>query len=266
MEDFSSDSILQMWKKGYSSQLNKYSKFRDAEQFHRIAEMCAPGQSYYYILNFTDISLDFIHPNVEHVIGINPVNVTMATLLKNCLENELKSIHIKEAICTDFITNYLAQEDYLSYKIIYTYKCTGRKGKNQTMLIQSTPLSLTKEGKIEHVFGLHTDISHLGNITTDWISFISLNGKQSYLNIKAEQVSFDPRFANLKKETITTDLTKREKEIVKLMSQGHTAKAISEKLFISFNTTRTHRKNILFKTNCSNTAELMAKCLAEGVI
>ncbi|WP_040415976.1 response regulator transcription factor [Cyclobacterium qasimii] len=134
------------------------------------------------------------------------------------------------------------------------------------MMIQTTALSLSETGKIEHFFVIHSDISHLGNVSTDWISFRSLNGKKSYLKIKAHHGRFDPKLANLENFSSTSGLTKRELEIVKLMSQGLSAKAISEKLHISFNTTRTHRQNILSKTNASNTAELIAKCLSEGVL
>ncbi|MBB6328505.1 hypothetical protein FHS59_004161 [Algoriphagus iocasae] len=42
MEDFSSDSIMQLWKKEYSSCLSKYSKFDATHQFHQIAGMCTP--------------------------------------------------------------------------------------------------------------------------------------------------------------------------------------------------------------------------------
>lgn len=266
MDSFSTDNIMKLWKKEYSSRLSKYSKFDATHQFHQIVGMSAPGLSFYYIFNFSDLSFDFIHPSIEQVIGIKPKDVTMEELLKNSPPQELQIIQKKEKITTDFMYNFLAQEDYLSYKIIYAYKCKGREGRIQTMLIQSTPISLTEEGKIEHVFGIHTDITHLGNVTTDWISFVSLDGKKSYLSIKAEHGYFDPKLANQEKTSVTDHLTKREKEIVKLMSLGLSAKAISEKLFISFNTTRTHRKNILKKTSCSNTAELMTKCMLEGII
>ncbi len=52
------------------------------------------------------------------------------------------------------------------------------------------------------------------------------------------------------------DLTKREAEIVELLCKGKTTKEIADLLFVSFETVKQHRKNILLKTNCINTAEL----------
>ena len=52
-------------------------------------------------------------------------------------------------------------------------------------------------------------------------------------------------------------LTMREIEILGLIMQGFTNKEISLKLFISFETVRSHRKNILEKTRARNTAALI---------
>lgn len=266
MDDFLSDKVMHLWKKEYSSQLKKYTKYETTDQFHHIANMCAPGKSYYYILNLSNFGFDFIHPNVETIVGIRHELANMDTLLSVAPPEELEMIEKKEKIVYEFIQSFKNPQDILSYKIVYTYRCKGLKNKIQTMMFQSTILTLTETGKIEHAFVIHSDISYLGNVTTDWVSFISLDDKPSYLNIKAESTRFDPKFSSQKKTNFTSELTKRELEIVKLMSQGLSASAISEKLFISFHTARTHRKNILFKTNSKNTAELIAKCLAEGVV
>jgi DNA-binding CsgD family transcriptional regulator len=55
----------------------------------------------------------------------------------------------------------------------------------------------------------------------------------------------------------TYHLSEREKEILSLIIEGYTNKNISKKLFISFETVRSHRKKILAKTKCKNTALLL---------
>lgn len=52
-------------------------------------------------------------------------------------------------------------------------------------------------------------------------------------------------------------LSEREKEILKLIIQGHTSKEIAEKLKISKLTVDTHRKNIQQKLDVGNIAELI---------
>lgn len=56
------------------------------------------------------------------------------------------------------------------------------------------------------------------------------------------------------------DLTRREKEIIKLIIEGLTNELIAEKLFLSPLTVSTHRKNVLSKLNLKNTAMLVKYC------
>jgi DNA-binding NarL/FixJ family response regulator len=56
------------------------------------------------------------------------------------------------------------------------------------------------------------------------------------------------------------DLTKREKEVIKLIIDGLTNELIAERLFLSPLTVSTHRKNVLSKLNLKNTAMLVKYC------
>jgi FixJ family two-component response regulator len=47
-------------------------------------------------------------------------------------------------------------------------------------------------------------------------------------------------------------LTIREKEIMKLMVEGHTSKEIADRLGISFRTVENHRAQVMHKTGSSN--------------
>lgn len=60
-------------------------------------------------------------------------------------------------------------------------------------------------------------------------------------------------------------LTTREREIIRLITQGCTSQEIAEKLFISYFTVGKHRKNILRKLELKNTAELVSYAHKEGL-
>lgn len=64
-------------------------------------------------------------------------------------------------------------------------------------------------------------------------------------------------------EQVASELTAREKEIVSLVGRGFTSPAIAEKLYISINTVKGHRKNILKKLNLKNIQELVAYSIAQ---
>ena len=53
-------------------------------------------------------------------------------------------------------------------------------------------------------------------------------------------------------------LSIREIEVFGLVMQGYTNKEIAEKLFVCYETVKSHRKNILLKTGARNTAALIS--------
>ncbi len=60
------------------------------------------------------------------------------------------------------------------------------------------------------------------------------------------------------------ELSLREKEILSLVSKGHTSKEISEELFISIHTVDTHRKKILAKMGFQSLIHLIIFVLKNG--
>ncbi|MCP4520701.1 MAG: response regulator transcription factor [Cytophagales bacterium] len=64
----------------------------------------------------------------------------------------------------------------------------------------------------------------------------------------------------------SSNLTNREIEITKLISEGMTNKEIATKLFISHHTVHTHRKNIMKKLGVSTASELTIYAINTGII
>jgi DNA-binding NarL/FixJ family response regulator len=62
-----------------------------------------------------------------------------------------------------------------------------------------------------------------------------------------------------------TSLTNREKEIIRLISEGSTAKEIASNLKISVNTVGVHRNNVMRKLDIHKQAELIRYTLKEGI-
>ena len=60
------------------------------------------------------------------------------------------------------------------------------------------------------------------------------------------------------------ELTLKEIEIVKLITQGFTSKEIAEKIFVSPRTVETHRHNLLKKLNIPNAAQLSSWAKEKG--
>ena len=61
-------------------------------------------------------------------------------------------------------------------------------------------------------------------------------------------------------------ITKREKEVLQLISEEYTAQEIADQLFVSLNTVITHRRNLFVKLDVKNSVGLVRKALENGLI
>jgi DNA-binding NarL/FixJ family response regulator len=82
----------------------------------------------------------------------------------------------------------------------------------------------------------------------------AINGEIVFSN-EVKQVISKPEISDLKK---LPSLTKREKEILILLSEGKNTQEIADTLFLSYLTVQTHRRNILHKLDAKNVAELVS--------
>lgn len=70
----------------------------------------------------------------------------------------------------------------------------------------------------------------------------------------------------LKQETSWDMLTQREREVLKLVGEGHTSKEVAGFLCISPKTVERHRANIMSKLDLHNVSELTTYAIEKGLI
>ncbi|WP_066217816.1 hypothetical protein [Formosa haliotis] len=110
MNNQSTTAIVDFWKENYTKNLEQHDIFDKTDQLVRIADIFSPGTCYYYVINLIDLSIDYISPSVETMLGICPKTVTMQKLLDKALESEMESINKKEVIVQDFFYNFLKKK------------------------------------------------------------------------------------------------------------------------------------------------------------
>lgn len=257
--------ITNYWKNNYSSKIETSKKYDVPPHFKKMASLMAPGKSYYYIANFHTLELEMISNSVVDFTGKQPEEVDIEHLLSLALPEEIEKVHKKEKVISEFFSNYLEKHELLQYKVVYTYKYRNYKGEVRVMLHQATCLSLNEAGRFVHVFSIHSDISHLTSTSSQDISFINIEGGESFYNIDTSKGVFDPKRLS-KKENLKKLLSSREIDIIKQLALGYSADEISVNLNISSHTVKTHKKNILRKTESRNSTQLVSLCLAEGLI
>lgn len=237
------------------------------EIIDQTAALFAPGSFYYFIVNFENITMDFVHEGIRPILGIEPEDFSMVNCFERMHPEDLASMNEKEAVVFDFFFNKLSAEDLFSYKTVYVMRLQHMDGIYRTLLHQASIFSVSNDGKIEQSFCVHTDITHLNIPINHNISFIS-STKQSYhytKNSGGRYSLLDENSADLYKIRFKDIFSKREKEIIEILAQGKTFNEIAKQLFISPHTINTHKKNILSKSGCKNTPELIAKYYINGL-
>lgn len=130
------------------------------------------------------------------------------------------------------------------YKLVLDYRVLNGKGEYVRIIEQQQALELDRQGNV-----------WLALSTVDFSpdQDLSAGPKSRLYNFKTGMIINSPVIhPDISKENM---LSKREREVLKLVKGGMLSKEIAEKLFISVHTVNTHRQRILEKLNVDNSLE-----------
>jgi len=90
---------------------------------------------------------------------------------------------------------------------------------------------------------------------------------ETYISERVNKILLDDLTGStVKRSDYIPELTRREKEVLRLIADENTTPEIAEKLFISQNTVETHRKNLLHKFDVKNVAGLIRSAMEKGLL
>lgn len=89
---------------------------------------------------------------------------------------------------------------------------------------------------------------------------------EKYFGLEVKNEYMKNVFSASKEKEMVSQLSRREKEILKYIAMEYTTQEIADTLFISQNTVNTHRKNMLSKINAKNTAGLVKYAMQNGLL
>lgn len=213
------------------------------------------GPFYFYVIDFFDMSLSHISPAIAEIHGFDPVTVSFNDILGAIHPDDIDFVTKAEALAINFFYEKLGYEKLLNYKMSYNFRFRLKNGEYALFNHQALVLSIGDNGELGKSLNIHTRIDHLSNSNTYKISLIGLNGEPSFMNLCIDEENQDIK-----------EFSKREIDIIKLISNGLSNAEIAEKLFISALTVKKHRNNILAKSDSKNTAQLVKNCIIQGII
>lgn len=220
-----------------------------------VNSIMASGPFYHYIIDFYDLSLSHISPAIYDIHHLPQDNVNLNHILETIHPDDMEFVIQAEALITKFFYEKIGKDKILNYKMNYSFRSKDRNGQYRLLNHQALLLSLDENGNNGKSLNVHTCIDHLSNTNTYKISLIGLNGEPSFMNI-----SLDDNGKN------KVEFSKREIDIIRLLSEGKSNDVIGDRLSISPLTVKKHRSNILEKAQCVNTAQLIKNCIQQGIV
>ncbi len=237
--------------------INKYllsvkNKLAQREVVHKsfsdIVNFPLPIGKCIYILDFKTKTLTF-QKNVKEMLGYDAEEFTfdLAVNFFHPDDYDIVTRLIKATLM--FATEHNVTKDV---GFCLCYRAKHKNGSYVKVLRQSTIYAHDPEGKI---------ISNLSMLTD--ITFLNTSNKVEW---RFDAPGLDKeKFRKYVQQEYADFFSKRELEIVHLLKQGFKSNEIADKLFISKNTVDTHRRNLLKKTHCKNSIELLNFCSQHGL-
>ncbi len=94
----------------------------------------------------------------------------------------------------------------------------------------------------------------------------TVSNSEEYIQKELKEALLNEALQKPSSKSFIPQLTRREKEVLKLIIDEYTTHQIAEKLFISPKTVETHRLNLLLKLDVKNTAGLVKIALEKNLV
>ncbi|WP_324070270.1 MAG: LuxR C-terminal-related transcriptional regulator [Flavobacterium sp.] len=221
----------------------------------KLVNIFTVGEYYYTICNLEEGVFEYVHPSITNILGFDNDNLSYEFFFKRIHPDDVGYFLDFEQKVVDFFTS-LPADEVPKYKTRFDFRIQKLDGEYIRILHQAIPIQCKDDGGVIRTLVVHTDISNLKTTNKSKLSFIGLEGVQSYID-----VSVDSFFSVSK-----IKLTKREKEILILLANGKSSINISKELYLSKYTIDKHRNNMLLKFGTNNITELISIAINEGWI
>ncbi|MDO6801575.1 LuxR C-terminal-related transcriptional regulator [Wenyingzhuangia sp. 1_MG-2023] len=224
------------------------------QKLRELDEYLPPIQSFFAITNTTKQAYEFLSKNFDYTLGLDRKKIAelgVPFMLSHFHPDDLSIwLHAIEDLMK-FTMSEVPFEDRVKLSYTLNFRIKNAKGEYLNAFDHQTPAYFDDQGK--PVIGI-THCTIIGNGEPRPIigSIKILNDNDEYEMLYHK---------NYSQKLLTSSLTNREIDVLRLLSINNTSKQIAEKLFISSHTVDTHRKNIYKKLNINSTVDLVKQCL-----
>lgn len=214
------------------------------------------------ICNYTTGLYEYISDNIKSYLGYDVAGQSheqLTMLILSCIEEGHRGFLMNTfmPVVVNYLNEHLGKVAGTDFRYACCIKMKHANGKYIWYLIDTVVIEADERGAPLRTLITCTDISLMKK---DDIVYYNVQQKNSQGVYDIVIEGSDNSAA------VPENLTTRELQIISLIGSGYTNQDIADKIFVSVNTVKTHRKNILKKTNCQGTAELTNFAFARGLL
>lgn len=229
------------------------------QHLKHLDEVVPPGARFYLVVNFNTFQYEYIGKGQSFLSGYKNEIVE-----KEGVQFQVRHMHPEDG---EFIVKHsypafgrivegLPFEEQRKLLLQHNYRFQHKEGHYVHLMEQGTVLKADEQGKLL-VCLIH--VYELPMIQPFKIK-VMVN------KLKANQTYDTLYTAEFPEEEEKVQLSQREIEVMGLLAEGLNSEEIADKLFISYHTVRTHRKNMLQKLKMKSTSELVAYGITHGLV
>ncbi|WP_294205130.1 helix-turn-helix transcriptional regulator [uncultured Chryseobacterium sp.] len=201
-----------------------------------------------YIIDYQKKAFEYVSDNPLFLCGLKPEQVKelgYGFYFRNVKSEDLDLLVQINEIGFDFYEQ-IPLDDRKLYTISYDFHLINEKGKPILINHKLTPMFLNEEGKIWKAMCIValSNNQNAGNIS------INRHGSDIFWSF-----SLEIRKWNSEQKA---KLSERELEMLRLYARGLTINEIAEKMFLSADTVKFHRRKLFEKVNVQNITEALA--------
>lgn len=224
----------------------------------RVAEILATGPFYYYTIHYPDNSLQNFSESILHIHGWKEYPSTLRDIIELIHPDDIAFVLEAEEMVLNKIQE-TGLHHLLNMENSYCFRMRVADGSYHLFHHKAVMLNLDSDGRLSTSLNIHTDIHHITQQNNHTILINRTDERRECYRIVCNAPEKNPR-------ELPFHLTRRELEILHLISKGLSSRKIADRLFISAQTVRMHRKNILKKTQTTSSVTLIKKCIEMGLI
>lgn len=208
-----------------------------------------PAHFFVYVFDMRTQQFVFVDKRCQEILGM-----TETELKQSGLEAIYARLTPQDgAVITNAVMRRMqivqARRDInlLTVKFNSIHKFLKAPNNTITLYHQDLPLYLDDQGNMVYSMGIDSELPFMpiGKLPQCSLSFQDIAGRYHCIDLGEEEKINGKR------------VTRRELEVLRLMAQGYNSNRIAQEINLSIHTVNKHRQNLLYKTDCKNTAELI---------